>query len=235
MSLMKKAVPVASEVKISRNGPYLVSGNLPLTTEVIGTNAEGDSIEWKAGTKFPAPAQYALCRCGQSATKPFCDGTHAKVAFDGTETASRKPYLDQAKVMKGPAMSLTDAEGLCAFARFCDPKGQVWNLVNQTDDPAARRTFVQEACDCPSGRLVAWDKTTGQPVEPKFKPSIALVEDPAKNCSGPIWLRGGMQVVGADGFQYERRNRVTLCRCGASHNKPFCDGAHAEIGFSDKT
>ena len=128
-------------------------------------------------------------------------------------------------------MSLTDAEDLCAFARFCDPKGRIWNLVNRTDDPAARKDFVQEACDCPSGRLVAWDNATGKPIEPKFEPSAALVEDPAKNCSGPVWLRGGVQVVAADGFEYEVRNRVTLCRCGASQNKPFCDGQHAAIGF----
>jgi CDGSH-type Zn-finger protein len=208
-----------------------VSGGLPLHTEIIGTNREGDSVKWEPGKKYPPKASYALCRCGHSAQKPFCDGTHAKVEFDGSETASHKPYRDQAKLIEGPTMSLTDVEGLCSFARFCDPKGQVWNLVNQTDDPAARKVFVQEACDCPSGRLVAWDNATGKPVEPKHKASIALIEDPAKNCSGPVWLRGGVQVIGADGFNYEVRNRVTLCRCGASQNKPFCDGQHAAIGF----
>jgi CDGSH-type Zn-finger protein len=222
-------------VKITKNGPYLVSGSLPLATETIGTNTEGESIKWQAGAKYPAQADYALCRCGHSANKPFCDGTHAKVKFDGKETSSRDPYLAQAKTIRGPTMSLTDAEGLCAFARFCDPKGRVWNLVNQTDNPEARQDFVREVCDCPSGRLVAWDNATGNPIEPNHEPSIALVEDPAKNCSGPIWLRGGVQVVGADGFKYEQRNRVTLCRCGASKNKPFCDGAHADIGFSDRT
>ena len=176
---------------------------------------------------------FALCRCGQSVNKPFCDGTHTKVGFDGTETASRKAYLDQAEVMRGPAMSLTDVERLCAFARFCDPNGQVWNLVTQTDDPRTHKDFVRQTCDCPSGRLVAWDNATGQPIEPKYEPSIGLIEDPAKGCSGPLWLRGGVQLIGADGFNYEVRNRVTLCRCGASQNKPFCDGSHASIGFSD--
>jgi len=188
-------------------------------------------VKWQAGAKYPPRAEYALCRCGQSADKPFCDGTHSKIAFDGTETASRKPYRDQAKLIEGPTMSLTDAESLCAFARFCDPKGQVWNLVNRTDDPVARKDFTREACNCPAGRLVAWDNETGKPVEPEYEPSIALIEDPAKNCSGPVWLRGGIQVIGADGFKYELRNRVTLCRCGASQNKPFCDGQHAAIGF----
>jgi CDGSH-type Zn-finger protein len=103
--------------------------------------------------------------------------------------------------------------------------------VNETGDPAARKHFVRETCDCPSGRLVAWDNATGKPVEPKLEPSIALIEDPAKQCSGPVWLRGGVQVISADGFNYEVRNRVTLCRCGESQNKPFCDGQHAAVGF----
>ena len=232
---MKKIDAEADKVQIAKDGPYLVSGGLPLLTETIGTNREGDSVKWKPGAKFPPKATYALCRCGQSAQKPFCDGTHAKVGFDGSETASRESYRDQAKLIEGPTLSLTDAESLCAFARFCDPKGRIWNLVNRTDDPAARQDFVQEAGDCPSGRLVAWDNSTGKPVEPKYEPSIALIEDPAKNCSGPVWLRGGIPVIGADGFRYEARNRVTLCRCGASQNKPFCDGQHAAIGFRGET
>lgn len=222
------------KIKVSKNGPYLVSGGVPLRKEIIGTNAGGESVRWQPGHAYPAQAQYALCRCGHSANKPFCDGTHAKVGFDGTETANRQPYLEQAKVMRGPTMSLTDAESLCAFARFCDPHGQVWNLVNETHNPNAREHFVNQSCDCPSGRLVAWDNATGQPIEPEYEPAIHLIEDPAKNCSGPIAVRGGVQVVGADGFEYEVRNRMTLCRCGASKNKPFCDGTHASIGFSDE-
>ena len=228
---MSTTTAAAAQVQIAKDGPYLVSGSLPLSTEVIGANREGDSVAWKPGAKFPTQADCALCRCGKSAQKPFCDGTHAKIGFDGTETASREPYLRQAKRIEGPALSLTDADVLCAFARFCDPKGRIWNLVKRTDDPASRKDFLQEAFDCPSGRLVAWDNATGKPVEPDLEASVVLVEDPGKHCSGPIWLRGNVQVIGADGFRYEVRNRVTLCRCGASQNKPFCDGQHADIGF----
>ena len=56
--------------------------------------------------------------------------------------------------------------------------------------------------------------------------SIGIVEDPAKRCSGPLWVLGGIAVESAGGEAYEVRNRVTLCRCGASKNKPFCDGTH---------
>jgi CDGSH-type Zn-finger protein len=224
---------IAAKVKVSENGPYLVSGGLPLSKETIGVDAAGASVRWEQGQAFPSQPRYALCRCGHSANKPFCDGTHAKIGFDGTETASRAPYLEQAKVMRGPTMSLTDVEALCAFGRFCDPNGSVWNLVNEATEPAAKGHFVHQTCDCPSGRLVAWDNATGNAVEPKYEPSIALIEDPAQGCSGPLWLRGGVQLVAADGFAYEVRNRMTLCRCGASHNKPFCDGSHASIGFRD--
>ncbi|MGZ5916097.1 MAG: CDGSH iron-sulfur domain-containing protein [Methyloceanibacter sp.] len=222
-----------SEIRITKDGPYLVSGNLPLAQVTIGADAEGESVRWEWGRKYPDQAQYALCRCGGSARKPDCDGTHAKIGFKGTETASRKTYREQAKVMGGPTLSLTDAESLCAFARFCDPNGQVWTLVMETDHAEARKNFVRQTGDCPSGRLVAWDNATGEPVEPHYERSIGVIEDPVEACSGPLWGRGGVPLVGGDGVAYEVRNRVTLCRCGVSKNKPFCDGSHAAIKFKD--
>ncbi len=216
-----------AKIVITKNGPYLVSGDLPLSEQWIVTNAEGDSLDYREGKKFPAQAKCALCRCGHSNNKPFCDGSHAKVQFDGTETASREPYIEQAKTLDGPTVALTDADSLCAFARFCDPKGRIWNLVARTDDPEVRKIVEFEAGHCPAGRLVAWDKATGKPIEPKFTPSLGLIEDTEKKVSGPIWARGGIPVVSADGRTYEIRNRMTLCRCGKSNNKPFCDGNHA--------
>jgi CDGSH-type Zn-finger protein len=214
-------------ITVSKNGPYIVSGSVSLRLEIIGVNAAGESTEWVEGNAFPASAQYALCRCGNSNKKPFCDGTHAKIGFDGTETASRKPVTEQAQVLEGPSMQLADAEVLCAFARFCDPNGQVWNEVKDTDDPKVRVQFLQQVGNCPSGRLIAVDKHDGESIEPKLPHSIGLVEDPAQKCSGPLWVRGGIALVGADGQAYEIRNRMTLCRCGKSENKPFCNGAHA--------
>jgi CDGSH-type Zn-finger protein len=220
-------------VTVTKNGPYLVSGGVPLAKQTIVADREGNSESWKEGPAYKAQASYALCRCGHSRSKPYCDGSHERVHFDGSETASREPYNAQAQLMEGPVMALSDAEGLCAFARFCDPNGQVWNQVTQTDQAKVRELFVRQVNACPSGRLVAWDRSTGKPIEHPLPKSIGVVEDPAQGVSGPLWLRGGIPVHAADGFTYEVRNRVTLCRCGASKNKPFCDGSHAATKFRD--
>ena len=218
-------------VVVLKNGPYVVTGNVLLATQTIVTDADGGSELWKQGEPIPTQEKYSLCRCGQSKKRPFCDGTHTKVGFDGTETASREFYLDQAKVLDGPSMALMDAEQLCAFGRFCDPHGKVWNQVGRTDDQHVRAMFIRQVGDCPAGRLVAWDKAAGKALEPDLPVSIGLVEDPSEGCGGPLWLRGGIAVISADGFEYEVRNRVTLCRCGELKNKPFCDGTHASIKF----
>jgi CDGSH-type Zn-finger protein len=218
-------------ITVTENGPYRVEGSVPIARQCIVVDAEGNSVGWEEGHWYPTRDTCALCRCGQSADKPYCDGSHTRVGFDGTETASTRAYLTEADEQVGPTLILTDAPSLCAFARFCDVAGQVWNLVEQEGADAARLS-AQEAGLCPSGRLVAWDRRSEQALEPTFEPSIGIVEDPAQGVAGPLWVRGGIEVTGADGRRFEVRNRVTLCRCGASRNKPFCDASHTRIGFT---
>jgi CDGSH-type Zn-finger protein len=222
------------KIVVSKDGPYLVSGGIPLEMQIIMPNKEDLSWDWKKGKEFDTKKpEYSLCRCGQSKTKPFCDGTHTKIRFDGTERATRKPYVRQAETYDGPTLTLSDAEDLCAFARFCDPGGQIWSLIEETDDPKARELTIREANHCPAGRLVVHDKKMGNVIEHKLPASIAVVEDPALGVSGPLWVRGGIAIESHDGKLYETRNRVTLCRCGASSNMPFCNGSHASIRFRD--
>jgi len=225
--------PAKGKIVVSRDGPYVVSGEIPLTMEIIQPNDEGLSWDWKRAKAFETNGDYKLCRCGRSQSKPFCDGSHAKVHFDGKETATRQPYARQADIFDGATMLLSDAEQLCAFARFCDPGGKIWGLMDQTDDPKVRKLAIREEAHCPSGRLVLHDKKTREEIEPKLKPSIGVVEDPAMGCSGPLYVQGNIRIESEDGTPYEVRNRVTVCRCGASVNKPFCNGSHASIRFRD--
>jgi CDGSH-type Zn-finger protein len=228
---MSRAIPV--KVTVTKDGPYVVSGALPMALQTIVPDAEGFSWDWKEGSQFPSAGEVRLCRCGQSKNKPFCDGSHLTAEFDGTETARRSPYREQAERIDGPKLVLTDAENLCAFARFCDPGGKIWALIGATDRPEARELAVREAFHCPGGRLVVYGAKDGVAMEPELPKSIGVIEDPALGVSGGLWLRGGVPVEAADGYLYETRNRVVLCRCGASSNKPFCDGSHASIKFRD--
>ena len=223
----------AEKILVSKNGPYVVSGGVPLSVATIVPNREGFSWDWREGPAFETENSYALCRCGHSKNKPFCDGTHAKIGFDGAETATRRPYARLAERFDGPTLVLHDAESLCAFARFCDPGGKIWGLIERTDDPEARALVIREANHCPGGRLVVDDKPSGKEIEHELPPSIGVVEDPALDVSGPLWVRGGILIESHDGRRYEVRNRVALCRCGASDNKPFCNGSHASIRFKD--
>jgi CDGSH-type Zn-finger protein len=78
-----------------------------------------------------------------------------------------------------------------------------------------------------------YNNKEGRFYEPKFDPAISLIEDSIIKISGPIWVKGGIRIESSDGTNYEIRNRVTLCRCGKSKNKPFCDSSHVFSNFND--
>jgi CDGSH-type Zn-finger protein len=217
---------MTKKIKILPDGPYQVSGGVPLKKNTIQADGSGVSTGWSDDKTYNTEKDkpYCLCRCGRSKDKPFCDGGHARVNFKGVETADNTPYMESVTVYKGPRGDLLDKESLCAVARFCDRGGQVWNLIERGDEESFNAA-AREACDCPAGRLTVVKKD-GSVVEPDLPQEIALVQDPAKRCRGPLWVKGGVQIEGAEGTLYEVRNRVTLCRCGESQNMPFCDASH---------
>ena len=102
-------------IKVSKDGPYIVTGGVPLTVNTIVVDDKGIPYEWKAGKNYPVEKLYELCRCGKSKTEPFCDNTHSRIGFDGTETASLKPYLSEAKVLEGSRPDIDrPAQALCS-------------------------------------------------------------------------------------------------------------------------
>jgi CDGSH-type Zn-finger protein len=214
------------KIKVTKNGPYLASGKIKLQEQIITVDSKQVPIKWSKGNKYPLQEVYVLCRCGESKNKPFCDGTHIKIRFNGTETAGKETYLKKAKKIDGPKISLTDYEEICASARFCHREGGIWNLIPESNNQNKRKIAIEESCDCPSGRLVIFDKRKKEIIEPDLEKEIGLIDDPAMKVRGPIWVRGKIDVESAEGEIYKIRNRVTLCRCGKSKNKPFCDSSH---------
>src|SRR6478735_9123968 len=226
--------PVADErdysITITDEGPYIVRGGVPLTSRHPVESDEGEPLAWDPVGGKPEQAEpgarYALCRCGNSQKKPYCDGSHASVGFpDAALTADRTSRAERARSFEADTIVMTDDESLCEHAGFCGNRvSNVWKMIRRSNDPEVRDRLITMVSNCPSGRLAVAD-ADGAPIEPGFEASIATVPD------GPLWVRGGVPITTQDGFTYEIRNRVTLCRCGQSKNKPFCDGTHTEVGF----
>ncbi len=219
-------------IKVMADGPYVVRGRPPLGQKIIEQDARRHSWSYGEGQKFDMPETAHLCRCGLSRNAPFCDGSHKTPGVDLAETASFAPLLDGSTVIEGPTRTLADNEAYCAYGRFCDAGDRIWNQVSEGGVESDQLT-ERMAHHCPAGRLLVFDNSTGLPVEKAEEPALGLIEDPALGASGPIMVTGGIRVESASGRSYEIRNRQALCRCGQSSNKPFCDGTHASMKFSD--
>ena len=201
-------------IECAPNGPYLVKNLDPLR------NSKGDSLATKPVT--------ALCRCGRSSTKPFCDGTHKNMGFTGERSADggnvkRMSY-------EGRRITIHDDRGICAHAGYCteglravfDSERKPWI----DPDGASVEKVIAIIRQCPSGAL-SYSLDGVEHLDQTRAPSITVTEN------GPYAVVGGVRLVGADMRDGASTEHFTLCRCGASKNKPFCDGRHWEIGFKD--
>lgn len=232
---MTKELTTTPRITIT-DGAYLVEGNVPLYQDTITESRDGTHLEYRRMKQIPTGAEpYLLCRCGRSNTMPFCDYCHETCSpkFEGPEVASRKPYHERARIFDGNGLRMRD-DGRCAYARLCHYKDTtVWDMSREGGGKL-KDEQVMSAWHCPTGRLAVEDLLTGEAYEQEFEPSIIILEDANLSCSGPLFVRGGIELVGQDGFVYEKRNRYALCRCGKSQDMPFCDATHHhEEAFDD--
>jgi CDGSH-type Zn-finger protein len=212
-------------VKVQPNGPYVVSGSVPLRAKEPVVSEHGEPLTWRTGEVTDRGAAYALCRCGGSANKPYCDGTHASNDFDGTEAAPTDTYPQRRTSYPGTGIEMFDDRGICVHAGFCGNQvSNVWKMAPKTDDTIVRSQLMAMIERCPSGALTY--EVGGAALEPDLPAEISVVP------GGPLWVSGGIPVARSDGQTLETRNRVTLCRCGESASKPLCDGSHKEAGFT---
>ena len=199
-------------IKPSNNGPYLVSG-ASLVTRMAD------------GKEFTCSGTVALCRCGGSKNKPFCDGTHRTNGFTGDKDPDRVP--DKRENYAGKRITIHDNRGLCAHAGRCtDGLPAVFKYGEEPwidPDGAGAEEIIAAVRRCPSGALsysidgVEHRDHGGEPAI-KFAPN------------GPYVCTGGCTVE-AELMEGGTQDHFDLCRCGKSTNKPFCSGAHWEHQF----
>ena len=211
-------MPGEMRIRIEKDGPYMVSGGVPLMEEVLKRDPRGGAESWMPGATHQVDGEYALCRCGRSAERPFCTGVHD--GFDGTETAKRNTFDERARTYcKGGGVELLQDPSLCVGDGFCHGRRHIEDNIR---DKRTMGAALEQTYFCSGGSLVI--KIDGVKQEPELDRCISATSAPPKK--GPLWAKGGIPVESSDGYVYEVRNRVALCGCGRSRNKPFCDASH---------
>ncbi len=220
----------AKRISVQKDGPYVVRGRIPLVHKIQVVSEYGEPLTWKTGTAIETRDTYLLCRCGRSSQMPFCDSTHTRTGFDGTETADTGPTAERQVIYGGGTHIVVKRDlSLCMDSGFCRNRTTgVEEMVPQTHDTQVRALVMAMIERCPSGSYAYAIDEGEDDIEPDLPQQVAVTTEITSDgpIAGPLWVTGNIPVERADGQAFETRNRVTLCCCGLSGNKPLCDGAH---------
>ena len=209
----------------SPTAPTCCTGTCPVSRRSYVRSEHDEPLTTQERPPLDAGDGTSLCRCGHSGNKPFCDGSHKTADWDNTETAATDSYDDRARTLPGTGVTVRDDKSLCTHAGFCGTKdSSVWKMVKDTEDTEKRSLMMAMVSRCPSGRLTQRLPGEDRDLEPDLRPAVHVADD------GAYEVTGRVRVQRNDGQPLETRNRMSLCRCGASGNKPFCDGSHSESG-----
>jgi CDGSH-type Zn-finger protein len=202
------------------NGPYyLLNDQAP---------SEVPNLRRQSGETCSTVRGVALCRCGGSKNKPFCDGTHGTNGFKDTNTAD--PARNRRVSYAGKRITILDNRGICAHAGFCtDGLNKVFRMNEEPwidPDGATVAEIISTIERCPSGAL-SYAVNDVERKEKERAPMVLVTDN------GPYAVTGAIELAGVAFGDGASREHYTLCRCGASANKPFCDGSHWRVEFRD--
>jgi len=202
------------------NGPYYLLHDL--------TPAAVPNLRRQNGDVCANVRGIALCRCGGSRNKPFCDGTHSTNGFRSERLTDGK--YDKRTSYRGKRITIHDNRGICAHAGACtDNLQSVFRMKQEPwidPDGAKVEEIVATIDKCPSGAL-SYSIDGVEHRDQEREPMVTVTDH------GPYAVRGGVELQGVAFGEGASREHYTLCRCGGSKNKPFCDGTHWNIGFRD--
>ena len=201
-------------IKPAEDGPYLVRG-------LVKFGNKDGAIECK-------PVM-AMCRCGQSANKPYCDGTHSEAGFSSQNELG--PEQDRLDSYQGKEITIHDNRSLCSHAGNCtEGLPGVFRLREEpfvNAEGASAQEIINVVKQCPSGALSYSIGSESGPINIEDA-SIFIAPN------GPYVLKGKITLAETTRGKGASETSTTLCRCGASKNKPFCDGSHWDAGFTDE-
>ncbi|MCZ6632786.1 MAG: CDGSH iron-sulfur domain-containing protein [bacterium] len=202
-------------IECAENGPYLVKNLVQLQ------NSKGESLETKP--------VIALCRCGKSENKPFCDGTHSRIGFTGA--AENDGSNDKRDTYQGQKITIHDNRSICAHAGFCtDNLASVFRLKQEPwiyPDAADGQAIVEVIRKCPSGAL-SYTIEDVEYTDSDHNSAVTIAPN------GPYVITGDIDLQDMPRGEGAVQGQCTLCRCGGSKNKPFCDGSHWSNDFKDE-
>jgi CDGSH-type Zn-finger protein/truncated hemoglobin YjbI len=202
---------------------------------LLATNVDR-VVDW-LGEPVAASPQLALCRCGASAIKPLCDGSHAENGFNDAKDPKRVP--DRLDTHDGQQVTVTDNRGTCAHSGFCTDRLPTAFRMNGEPfvAPSGGRMdeIVRAVRACPSGALgfaLQGIADARDQADQLRDPAIEISRD------GPYRVTGAIPLEDAQGGPVPRtagssEEHYSLCRCGHSLNKPFCSGMHWYVDFKD--
>jgi CDGSH-type Zn-finger protein len=203
------------------NGPFLIQNIEKLV------NSKGEKLECTSETY--------LCRCGGSADKPYCDKTHETNGFNSQN--EEKDLHNKTIEYKGKEITIFDNRNICSHRGYCSGElpivftdGKPW--INP--DGASVEEIIAICDKCPSGALsyALHGSKRNQGAKDEI-PTVRLAERHF-GYHGPYDVSGEIELDSPGSRSPESPVKTTLCRCGHSKNKPFCDGEHYNHQFEDE-
>ena len=189
------------------------NGQAPAAQVAAPAGAQAPAVQVAASASAQAPAAQVAAAVAEAAASQHTDGPVSTI-INGVETVA------------GEKLALSFETKRCIHARFCvtgAPKVFLANVQGPWIHPDAMEVerVVEVAHACPSG-AITYHRLDGVHDETAPPVNLAAIRE-----AGPYAFRGELQIDGEPvGF------RATLCRCGASKNKPYCDGSHHDVGFT---
>lgn len=215
------------------NGPYYLINDMQPKVVYNLQNFKGEPLSTTVGI--------ALCRCGASKNKPFCDGTHSVIGFSSAnktleenDDIEKIVIKDRRRDYPGKEITVHDNRRICSHAAECvNNLSSVFKLGSRpwiNPDGSKMNDIIEVVRRCPSGALsYSIDGVEYRDPEEQRNPIVTVLKN------GPYHITGGIELIG-ENIQFGEgasKEHYTLCRCGASENKPFCDGAHKSSKFND--